>query len=165
MKKILIMAVGLFILELCQPTNAANFRGIGDLPGGTYGSQSLGVSDDGSTVVGSSIASLGQEAFIWDEEGGIRSLGEIPGGKHKGGAFDASADGSIVIGWGNTVSGIQAVQWVNEQMQVLEHLPGGETFSSGYSVSADGKYKLVALDLRRDVVEELAAFSCQFFPR
>ena len=36
------------------------------LPGGEFSSRAIGVSADGSIVVGMSKSSLGDEAFIWD---------------------------------------------------------------------------------------------------
>ncbi len=42
--------------------------GLGDLPGGGFFSFAIGVSADGSVVVGRSDSSNGTEAFIWDED-------------------------------------------------------------------------------------------------
>jgi uncharacterized membrane protein len=50
--------------------------GLGDLAGGSFRSQALGVSGDGSIVVG--VANDGNsEAFIWDASHGLRNLEDV----------------------------------------------------------------------------------------
>jgi hypothetical protein len=81
---------------------------LGDLPGGSDYSVALGVSPDGTYVVGesSSTASgprdsttLGSdvEAFVWDATSGMTGLGFMPNGVSST-ATDVSADGSVVVG-------------------------------------------------------------------
>ena len=51
--------------------------GLGDLPGSIFQSQATGVSADGSTVVGHSYSNSSDEAFVWDEIGGMRELDQV----------------------------------------------------------------------------------------
>ena len=77
---------------------AATFTGLGDLPGGGYGSSASAVSGDGSVVVGHSTSGSGVEAFRWTASGGMVGLGALPGRTFYSSAFDVSADGSVVVG-------------------------------------------------------------------
>lgn len=68
----------------------ASFQNLGSLPGGNYTSRALGVSPDGSVVVGWSGSSNGsREAFRWTETEGMTGLGDLPGGN-----FDSFARGT-----------------------------------------------------------------------
>jgi len=80
-------------------------RGLGDLPGGDLDSDALGVSADGSVVVGVGHTSAGLEAFVWDAENGMRSLqvmltslGIDLTGWQLTQAVSVSADGSTIAG-------------------------------------------------------------------
>jgi MYXO-CTERM domain-containing protein len=74
-------------------------QAIGDLAGGAFRSLALGVSADGSIVVGSGAPGPGgEESSIWDGTNGIQGLGHLSGAHFEGWAFAASADGSIVVG-------------------------------------------------------------------
>jgi uncharacterized membrane protein len=64
---------------------------LGFLPGATA-SEALGVSDDGSTVVGRS----GTRAFFWRAAGGMKSPA-IPAGYTQSQAWAVSGDGSVVV--------------------------------------------------------------------
>jgi probable HAF family extracellular repeat protein len=59
---------------------AAPFVGLGDLPGGDLSSFALGVSADGSVVVGAGNSAAGNEAFRWTAATGMAGLGDLPGG-------------------------------------------------------------------------------------
>jgi hypothetical protein len=48
--------------------------GLGDLPGGYVASEALGVSGDGSVIVGEGHSDVGTRAFVWDAVNGIRDL-------------------------------------------------------------------------------------------
>ena len=59
----------------------ADFIPLGDLPGGAFGSNALGVSANGATVVGSSSATFQpvvDEAYRWTEATGMVDLGTTP---------------------------------------------------------------------------------------
>ena len=65
-------------------TQAATFRGLGDLPGGRYASgiqdagATVSISGDGTTVVGNSVSENGTEAFRWTPSLGLEGLGSLP---------------------------------------------------------------------------------------
>ena len=74
-------------------------------------SRALGISADGSTVVGQSEGPLGPEAFRWTQSTGMVGLGDLPGGSFDSLAWDASADGSRVVGFGSFDTGLEAFIW------------------------------------------------------
>jgi probable HAF family extracellular repeat protein len=114
----------------------ASFRGLGHLPG-WIASQAVGVSGDGSTVVGySNEASGASRAFRWTAAGGLQELGTF------GEAQAASFDGSTIVGQAWDVStGLGAFRW--RAATGLERLP----LYDGSDVSADGSV-IVSLGLR-----------------
>jgi probable HAF family extracellular repeat protein len=63
--------------EAFRWTQAGGMVGLGDLPGGDFQSIALGISGDGSVVVGSSRTAAGDRAFIWDAAHGMRDLREV----------------------------------------------------------------------------------------
>jgi hypothetical protein len=72
------------LLAATTARGAADFRGIGDLPGGAFESAVFGVSADGRVVVGRSETSvddpsgsprIGDEPVRWDATTGIQGLG------------------------------------------------------------------------------------------
>lgn len=60
-----------------SPTGEGLMIGLGDLPGGSFGSEALAVSSDGPIVVGYSQTASGEQAFIWDETNGMRNLADV----------------------------------------------------------------------------------------
>lgn len=115
----------------------AIFTGLGLLPAGTP-TEAWGVSGDGSTAVGGSVARLGYEAIRWTASGGLAGLGFMPGGSASN-AQAISGDGSTVVGFGlNSANQGEAFRWTASGGMVgLGFLPGG-TVSGAYGVSADG---------------------------
>lgn len=98
---------------------------------------SLGVSADGSVVVGKS----GHRAFRWSQPTGMVALGDLDGGEGDAAATGVSGDGSIVVGT-STSPGYdhQAFRWTQETGTVgLGDLTGGYVGSEAYGISADGK--------------------------
>ncbi len=125
------------------PANAAGplFMGLGDLPGGSLNSSATGVSIDGSVVVGTS----GKEAFRWTPISGMIGLGAPPGVVNSSRANGVSADGSVVVGRTFRSGGharppiSEAFRWTQAAGMVgLGDLPGGNSQSEAYAVSADG---------------------------
>ena len=118
---------------------AASFAGLGGLPGGSFSSSALGVSADGSVVVGSSSGTNGTEAFRWTVTDGMVGLGDLPGGSFGSQANAVSADGSVVVGSGSGTNGFEAFRWTEADGIVgLGDLPGGDFSSQANGVSADG---------------------------
>lgn len=119
--------------------SANHFQGLGDLPGGSFYSEALGISADGSTVVGTSHSANGMTAFIWDHIKGMASLGDLPKGGVHSEAWKISADVSTVVGTGFSVNGYEAFIWSKDRGLIgLGDLSGGTFSSNAYGVSADG---------------------------
>lgn len=132
--------VSLIYLSVSSPLFAGPvFIGLGNLTGGEFQSFANAISADGTTIVGTSFTSLGQEAFRWTFDGGMISLGELPGGVFGSQANDISADGSIIVGNSGSSIGTEAYRWTAETGMVgLGDLSGGSFFSSAFSISNDG---------------------------
>src|SRR5262245_14805654 len=92
-----LVVISLLVLGASRAV-AATLLPLGDLPGGSFYSLSLGVSADGSVVVGRSESASGDEPFRWTAGDGMVGLGDLPGGGFYGAAGAASADGSVVVG-------------------------------------------------------------------
>ena len=113
--------------------------GLGDLPGGAVDSTALGVSADGSVVVGMSHSGQGVEAFRWENDV-MTGLGDLPGGAFDGHANAVSADGSIVVGFSkSTALNAEAFRWENGVMVGLGFLAQtSQSRSSAWDISGDG---------------------------
>jgi probable HAF family extracellular repeat protein len=125
--------------EAFRWTEAGGMVGLGDMTGGAFVSQGLGVSDDGSIVVGMGWSSSGYEAFRWTEAGGMVGLGDLSGGSFYSWAHGISADGSTIVGESESTLGTEAFRWTQSSSMVgLGLMAGGEHGSSAYDASADG---------------------------
>ncbi|MFO0747832.1 MAG: hypothetical protein U1F43_19520 [Myxococcota bacterium] len=92
-----------------------HMEGLGDLPGGAFGSEALAVSADGKVVVGRSVATVddSEEAFVWTARLGMKRLADvaaaagvaIPEGVVLGQATGISGDGLAIVGNAITPSG------------------------------------------------------------
>jgi probable HAF family extracellular repeat protein len=95
--------------EAFRWTQAGGMVGLGDLPGGRFGSYAQAVSADGSVVVGTSPSAASgsnvdySEAFRWTQATGMVGLG-IPTGATWSSADAVSADGSVVFIGSNSLS-------------------------------------------------------------
>jgi probable HAF family extracellular repeat protein len=106
---------------------------------GGWGSVALGVSADGSVVVGWAENAKGQmRAFRWTAARGMRSLGMLLPLGGDSVALGVSADGSVVVGWAQNLLGYRrAFRWTAAGgMQDLGTLGGDR--SEAWGVSADG---------------------------
>ncbi len=132
-----------------SPVFASMFTGLGDVPhetGGASRSEALGISDDGSTVVGRSIQTTTDESFVWTESSGIIGLGltnepgfDPPSTRGDNGARGVSADGQVVVGSAISPGGTEAYRWTESTGKVpLGTLPGAGFLSIAKDVSADG---------------------------
>gem|GEM_PF-355911 len=144
-----LLATGAVLASALTTTAApATFTPLGKLPGGTF-SQSFGVSDDGSTVVGWANSTFsgndGLEAWRWTLANGMTGLGDFPPNNPLNyevfsAAAKVSANGSIVVGDGATTNDATvAFRWTQGSGLVsIGDLSGGGVFSQAKSVSADG---------------------------
>lgn len=122
-----------------QNAHAQSFVPLGDLPGGTLSSRAVGISGDGSVVVGQGTSASGSEAFRWTSDGGMVGLGDLGGGVFYSAAIRTSADGSVVVGISESASGTEAFRWTSSGGMIgLGDFAGGSFFSQGTGVSADG---------------------------
>ncbi len=135
--------------EAFRWTQATGMVGLGRLSGGLAKSRALGVSADGSVVVGWSRYNV--EAFRWEDLNGNGlvdldeklddhpefGLGDLVGGNLSG-AFGVSADGSVVVGGATSASGNEAFRWTETGMVGLGFLPGGIFSSNATDLSPDG---------------------------
>ena len=132
------VAAVLFGGAVSRAVAAASLTPLGFLPDVFY-SEALGVSGDGSVVVGNSDSASGLEAFRWTSGGGMVGLGYLPGSEFNlSYAHGVSGDGSVVVGRSHSASGTQAFRWTSAGGMVgLGFLPG-DLDSHAYGVSADG---------------------------
>lgn len=134
-----------FILLLCasspmERAAAASFMHLGQLPGAIV-SDALGLSADGSTVVGSTLTSVGYVTTKWTATGGPVTLNDSQGLPGRGFATAASGNGSVIVGTWNVTgaSSGEAFRWTAAGGIVgLGDLAGGPLNSRTYGVSADG---------------------------
>jgi uncharacterized membrane protein len=121
---------------------------LGLFPGGTI-SDALGVSRDGSVVVGEALRANeeGITAFRWDQQNGLVSLGDLPGGYHFSRANAASQDGSIIVGYGTAsfdTGGFsvdhRACYWDANGIHELPNLAGNQGVTEATDISPDGQY-------------------------
>jgi len=94
--------------------------------------RALGVSADGSVIVGDSRLTTGEyRAFRW-QNGVMQNLGTLTFGNSQ--ANGVSADGAVVVGTAN--NNFRAFRWQNGTMQDLGTLGGRE--AAAFAASADG---------------------------
>ena len=96
-------------VEAFRWTATGGMQSLGDLPGGERFSAALGVTSDGSMIVGTSASGRGLEAFVFTD--GMLALGDLPGGAFVSIANDISADGAVIVGRGNSARGDEAFIW------------------------------------------------------
>jgi len=109
------------------------------MPGSSCGTQALGISGDGSVIVGAGCVSSGHnEAFRWTAAGGYQVLGDLGGGSSD--ARAASLDGSVVVGQSTDASGTpRAYRWTAAQgMVALPLLQAGTFGNEADAVTDDG---------------------------
>ncbi|MCG8403688.1 MAG: hypothetical protein MI923_00690 [Phycisphaerales bacterium] len=112
--------------------------GLGDLPGGLFRSEALGISADGSVVVGSANGATGTEAVRWTEQGGISPLGI------SGSAQAVSADGSVIVGGTGSAAFVWDAERGLRNLQIFMATEFGLSELAGWNlniahgISADG---------------------------
>ncbi len=135
--------VGLLVLGVAHNAAAqsAAFRGLGDLPGGNFGSRGYAVCGDGSTIVGRASVVDGVEACRWVSEGEPEGLGRLGHSVGWSYALAVSNDGGVIVGFApNNGGGSQPFRWTaDEGMVSLGFLPGGGTYTTkANGISSDG---------------------------
>jgi probable HAF family extracellular repeat protein len=133
--------------EAFRYTASVGVLGLGDLPGGSFFSIALGVSDDGSRIVGRGSNNINTEAFLWTQANGMIGLGYISGGgllrAARSQAAGISSNGSVIVGYSTSprsgVDGFEAFRWTQETGMIgLGFLGTNNITSSAEAVSADG---------------------------
>jgi probable HAF family extracellular repeat protein len=140
-------------------TQSGGMQGLGYLPSSQPISIALGVSGDGSIVVGSGsrsrLSEFRMEAFQWRQSGGMQGLGALigdifsPAPFFNPGPFPESANfsqataisnnGSTIVGRSFGLNGREAFRWTqSEGMKGLGDLSGGDFYSDAVEASADG---------------------------
>jgi probable HAF family extracellular repeat protein len=133
----ILMVVGAIALPRASQSESS-FQGVGDLPGGAFGSRATAVSSDGRFVVGDSeFAPRGVGAlFRWTAESGMERLTDATV-LVRSQANGVSRDGTVIAGTGNAPTGsLTAFLWtIDAGMSVL---PVGGFESGASDVSDDG---------------------------
>ncbi|MCH8149792.1 MAG: PEP-CTERM sorting domain-containing protein, partial [Planctomycetes bacterium] len=142
--RVLILVGGFGVVSFgSAQAQTASFERFGDLPGGGFWSWALGVSPDGSVVVGAGTPegrSFPDEACRW-EDGVLTGLGDLAGGTLPfsiSEAYGTSDGGSVIVGNSIHNPGTEAFRWENDVMVGLGDFDGGAFFSWATDVSADG---------------------------
>lgn len=137
-----------FLVVLCWCSTgaiAAEFTGLGDLPGGQSRSRASAVSADGRVVVGaaSSAARGLNEGFVWTPETGMFGLGFLPEGDNSSGSSDVSADGNTIVGSSSIAgpSNTESFRWtLGAGMKGLGTLDGPDLVNNvAQAISGDGQ--------------------------
>ncbi len=85
-----------YFTSMCGVASAASFQGLGVLSGTNHDqSEALGISGDGSVVVGRSYDGFGEKAVYWVNGANAVEVPSPFGGR----AVDASYDGYIIVGY------------------------------------------------------------------
>ncbi len=117
--------------------------GLGDLAGvaNSVDSKAMGVSGDGTIIVGTSFNGDGKEAFRW-QDGQMVGLGYLtPLGDELDGCANAiSTNGKVIVGYSTSAYGKRAFRWKDGQMASLGLIEGATKYyeSSATSTCADG---------------------------
>jgi hypothetical protein len=109
-------------------------QGLGDLAGGSFNSQALSTSADGSVVVGLSSSASGTEAFLWDAINGMRALDDVlmtDFGLDLTGwtlqhARGVSDDGLVIAGFGTNPDGFTEAFIADMRENVVVAVPAPE---------------------------------------
>ncbi len=120
-------------------THTTGAINLGDMTDGTSTSEALGMSPDGTIVVGYCGSPQGTQAFRWTAASGLVGLGDLPGGEFDSVATGISGDGSTIVGQGVSANGFEAFRWTQAGgMVALGDIPGGAFDSFAGGASADG---------------------------
>ena len=119
-----------------------NWRTLGGVPGGVPSgavlSAALGVSADGSIIVGDAwVAHSQTHAFRWDAVNGMVDLGNLQAG---GSSFarSISADGTTILGWDSPPPG--AITKVGDRRRGVVFHEGLESFIHAFAWAGEARY-------------------------
>ncbi len=143
-----------FALNAVRWSDQTGLSSLGELAGGDVASLALGVSNDGSVVVGVSDSDFGSEAFRWTQATGMVGLGDQPGDGVFRLATDVTADGSVLVGSGKVDGSVfsPAVRWSQgDGLTDLGPPPDGTLSIVATGVSSDGS--VVVGDLQEDFTD------------
>jgi probable HAF family extracellular repeat protein len=102
-------------------------------------SEAIGISADGSVIIGSQGDDRHMRALRWTAAEGATELGDLPGGGLMSNTGSISDDGKVIVGWGESANGQEAFRWTAQTGMVgLGSLPGVNFYSQAFSVSGDG---------------------------
>lgn len=130
-------------------TQSTGMTYLGDLPGGDTYSRALGISADGSVIVGDSRSTLsaaystsikGKEAFRWTSTNGMVGMGTFEvEALYYSTAMNISRDGSVIVGIGSANNCTTAMRWTQSGGMVdLGDLAGGNYDGWASATNSDG---------------------------
>ena len=114
-----------------------SISGLGYLTPGGSQSLALGVSLDGTTIVGGSDAVSDYLAFKIGDNGIMTQLGTLPG-LVTSEAKAVNADGTVIVGTATLPGRTAALKWTNGVAAEIGDLPGGFNFSSANACDSSG---------------------------
>jgi probable HAF family extracellular repeat protein len=121
--------------------------GLGDLPGGDFGSEANAVSGDGQVVIGRSAVASGSAAFLWTAETGMVEIGGLlPGGFSIVNAV--SFDGSIIVGSSATNDEFDRAAIIWDEQNGVRNLK--DVLQSDYGLNLTGWTLIDAVDISDD---------------
>lgn len=149
-------------MEAYRWTKNGGMVGLGDLPGGAFNSQALGVSGNGSVIIGLSSTNTGEEAMAWDFVNRMRSIQDILDGLgvdvsdwELTEARGISADGTTIVGTGFNPDGNKEV-WI----AVIPELY--DVGAAVWNVDASGEWNNPTnwnIDAMPDLLDQAVEFS------
>ncbi len=83
---------------------------LGDLVGGPQEGAALGISADGSVIVGYGNDGSGQQGVLFTQNG-LTAVGDLDGGAFSSRLSDVTANGSLAVGYGTSGTGRHAIIW------------------------------------------------------
>ncbi len=130
------LALTLFITFSLQ-AHSASIKALGGLDGTNIFSEAIGISADGTTVLGQSDTASGTEGFIYQNDQ-LTGVGYFGGGDFSSLAA-SSSDGNIAVGTSGTLFVDEtAVVYQSGQLSSLSGIPFSVFASFSLDVSADG---------------------------
>mgnify|MGYP001574878119 CR=1 FL=1 len=129
-----------------------SFTGVGDLSGGSFRSEAMGVSSDGLTVVGSSEFAAGQTRAFTFAGGTMTPLDDVD--VYRPVVAYAISDNGVVIGKALGPGGSEAYKLHNGTFRALGGtVPGGALGSCAYAIAADGRTVIGSREIAGPKVE------------